>query len=126
MIKATGEGRLGQDPKLAYTGGPEAKAYLKMSVASNTGFGDKKKTSWIELVMWGKRAESISKFLKRGSRIFFSGTLEINEVNKDGVKKLYPQIVSDEIIMLGSASDEAVPNTDGESRQIDAYGDIPF
>lgn len=64
----TGLFRIGNDPEIRYTakGDPVA----RLSLASDYGFGDAKKTQWIEASLWGKRCESLAPYLTKGSQIY--------------------------------------------------------
>lgn len=67
-------GRLGFDPKMQYT--PQGTAKTTMSVAVNSGYGDKKSTIWMNVVAYGSQAENANKYLQKGSVIKFSGHLQ--------------------------------------------------
>jgi single-strand DNA-binding protein len=64
-------GRIGQDPVLRYT--PSQKAVLNVNVATDVGFGDNKKTQWVTLTLWEKRAEGLAPHLAKGDMISASG-----------------------------------------------------
>lgn len=76
-------GRIGQQPELRTTQSGEK--VLSFSVANSTGFGDRKKTQWIECSYWGSRGEAVAKFLNKGDMIPVSGELTLVEfTRKDG------------------------------------------
>ena len=77
MITISGTGRLGKDPKMQYT--PGGTAQTSFSVATDTGFGDNKKTVWVSLIVWGKQAEVYNQYLEKGSRVAF--TAEVTDVS---------------------------------------------
>jgi single-strand DNA-binding protein len=63
--------RLGRDAELRRTNSGEAVSGL--SLAYNYGKKDadgKQATTWIEAALWGKRAESASQYLTKGTQIF--------------------------------------------------------
>jgi len=71
-------GNLGADPELKMTSGGQA--VLKMRLATTETYLDRNKqrqerTEWHSVVLWGKRAEALSRFLSKGSRIFVEGGL---------------------------------------------------
>lgn len=72
----SGIGRLGKDPSMSYT--PKGSAQTFMNVATDSGFGDNKKTTWVSLVSWGALAELVNKYLQKGSRIHF--VAEVTEI----------------------------------------------
>ena len=55
MNTCTFVGRLPRDAQLKDVG---VNKVCNFSIASDVGFGDKKKTLWIECAMWGKRGEA--------------------------------------------------------------------
>ena len=66
----TGLARLGRDASLRYTQGGDP--VLEMALAFNYGQKDSsgnKPTQWIEASMWGKRAEALKDYLKKGAAI---------------------------------------------------------
>lgn len=77
MLTISGIGRLGRAPKMQYT--PSGSAVTNLSVAADCGFGDKKETIWVSLVSFGNQAETLNKYLDKGSRIVF--TAEVTKVN---------------------------------------------
>jgi single-strand DNA-binding protein len=62
-------GNLGSDPELRHTANGNAVA--SVSVAANLGYGDNKYTEWLSIVAWDKLAEVLSKYTKKGSKIYF-------------------------------------------------------
>jgi single-strand DNA-binding protein len=51
-------------------------AITNLTVAVDTGFGDKKETVWMSLVAFGAQAEAINKYFSKGNRIVFSADLQ--------------------------------------------------
>ena len=75
-----------------------------MTVANNVGFGEKQKTNWIRVNVWGKRAEGqLINFLKKGQQVFVSGELTVNEYQaKDGTTKSNLELNASIIDLIGS------------------------
>lgn len=66
----TGLARLGRDASLRYTQGGDP--VLEMALAFNYGQKDgsgNKPTQWIEASLWGKRAEALKDYLKKGAAV---------------------------------------------------------
>lgn len=76
----TFSGRVGQDAELRTTQSGEK--VLGFSIANDVGFGDRKKTQWIECSYWGKRGEAISSYVRKGDRVAVSGELQLVEFTK--------------------------------------------
>lgn len=91
-------GRLGKDPELAYT--PKGMAVLKTSLAVTNGYGDKQKTLWLEVNVWGKRAETLSTMLHKGSHVAVAGRLEEDTWEKDGQTHRKMKVVASGVEML--------------------------
>lgn len=70
----SGIGRLGKEPKMQYS--PNGSAITNITVAVDTGFGDKKETVWFSLVAFGVQAEAINKYFSKGNRIGFTADLQ--------------------------------------------------
>ena len=71
-------GNLGRDPEMRYT--PNGSAVTSLNVATNRtytdGAGQKvKETIWFRVSVWGKQAENVNNYLKRGSMVLIEGEL---------------------------------------------------
>ena len=83
---------LGRDPELKeYKDRAGNTTYFtKLSAGCTRDMTDE--TDWFEVVIWGKRAQVVEKFFRKGSQILLWGRMESNVVEKDGVKTRYWQI----------------------------------
>jgi single-strand DNA-binding protein len=108
-------GNLGQDPELRMTNGGQA--VLKIRLATTETYLDKnrvrqERTEWHTVVVWGKRAEALSKFLAKGARVFIEGGLRTSSYEKDGEKRYKTDIVASNIILAGGGrSSGSGPNS---------------
>jgi single-strand DNA-binding protein len=82
-------GRIGTDPVLKEVGSTNV---LEFSVANDTGFGDKKVTSWYRCAVWGKQATGLEPHLSKGKQIFVTGELTLRKYEKDGVDRISADI----------------------------------
>lgn len=57
---------------------------LNFRVASDTGFGDRKTTLWLNCALWNGRAEKLAQFLGKGQFVAITGELSQREYEKDG------------------------------------------
>jgi len=119
-------GNLGQDPELRYTQG--GTAVLNLRMATTESFlkdGERtEKTEWHSVVVWGKRAEGLNKFLVKGARIYVEGRMGTREWEKDGEKRYSTEVTATNIILLGGKrKDGAPPDADAPAPGDD---DIPF
>ena len=71
-------GRLTRDPELRYT--PSGQAVSTLGFAVNHEYfskdGKREETCYVNLVVWGKRAEVCAEYLRKGSLIFVEGRLQ--------------------------------------------------
>lgn len=79
-------GNCGQDAEVRET--EKGTKIASVSVALNSGWGDKKRTHWVKAKAFGKLAESLGK-LKKGQRVLVSGDFDVEEWNdKQGQKRV--------------------------------------
>lgn len=78
-------GNMTRDIELRYSG--EGKAFGRFGLAINRGYGDNKKTSFINCVAFGKTAEAMANFTTKGSKICIDAEVQTGDyTNKEGVK----------------------------------------
>jgi single-strand DNA-binding protein len=133
LNKAQVLGNLGRDPEIRYT--TDNKPIANISVATTETWKDKngerqEKTEWHRVVVFGKLAEIVEKYLKKGSTVFFEGKLQTRSWDKEGVTMYSTEIVLDGfggvMKMLGFKADNA-PATDPETPNAEPLTDnIPF
>lgn len=102
-------GSLGKDPEIRYTN--DNKAIANVSVATGEKWTDKstgelkEKTEWHRVVVFGKLAETVEKYLKKGGSVYFEGKLQTRKwQGNDGQDKYTTEVVVDmggKLIMLG-------------------------
>lgn len=71
-------GRLGKDPEIRYSQSGQAIANMTLATdESYTQDGNKiEKTEWHRLVAFGKQAELVENYLRKGSQIYVQGSLQ--------------------------------------------------
>lgn len=81
-------GNLGRDPEMRYT--PQGTPVCTFSIASNERRKDKTGeqqdvTTWFRVTVWGKQAETVSKYLTKGRSVYVEGRLHVEEwTDKEG------------------------------------------
>ncbi len=106
-------GNLTRDPELRATGG--GTAVLQMRLAFNERAKNPRTDEWedrpnfVDVVMFGTRAESVSRFLERGSRIGVDGRLRWSEWEdkQTGDKRSKIEVIVDEIDLLSSRDESS-------------------
>ncbi|MFA5146685.1 MAG: single-stranded DNA-binding protein [Candidatus Omnitrophota bacterium] len=97
-------GNLTRDPELRYV--PSGTAVATFTIAVNrfytTPAGEKKEqTSFIRVVVWGRRAEVSGEYLSKGSPVFVEGRLQSRAwETPDGQKRSTIEVVADNIQFL--------------------------
>lgn len=69
--------RLGADPEVKAL--DSGKTVTKVRLAISDGFGEKKRTIWVDGEAWDKTAEIIGERLKKGDAAIFDGRLKMDE-----------------------------------------------
>lgn len=104
-------GNIGKDAELKTTQGGDQ--FCRFTVAVSTGWGDRKTTTWWDVTRWGKGADKLAGFLRKGAKVAVSGELSTRE--HEG--KTYLQIRADHVTLQGDAG--ASGNRGGDSRNDD-------
>lgn len=111
-------GRLGRDPELRDVSG---NAVLSASIAvggrAKVSGEWKDTTTWVRVELWGKRASSLHRMLRRGSLVAASGSCSLREyTDKSGQARISLDLRADQLEPIGpKPSDGGSPD-----------GDIPF
>jgi single-strand DNA-binding protein len=80
-------GYVAMDPEITTLPSGSVKASIRVPVDRNYKDKDGEKiTDWFNLEAFGKQAEIIGEYVKKGTLIASSGTLHFNNYEKDGVK----------------------------------------
>jgi len=117
-------GRLGKDPEVRYN--QSGAAITTVSIACGSSWKDKntgekqERTEWIRYVAFGKLAEIMGEYLRKGSQIYIEGELRTRKwQNQEGVDQYTTEIVASNMQMLGgqSSNDQAPPTQQGRYTQ---------
>jgi single-strand DNA-binding protein len=123
MIYATVIGRIGKDATVRYT--QKGDSVTGFSVASDSGYGENKKTAWVNCSIWGKRGEKLSEYLTKGQQVTAIGELTEEEYNG----KVSLKLNITEIVMQGGKKDGTQKPSEPkpESFDTDEFDDnMPF
>jgi single-strand DNA-binding protein len=111
-------GNLGRDAELRYT--PGGAAVAKFSLATTERWTDKsggqqERTEWHNIDIWGKQAETLTEYLRKGKQVYVEGRLQTDEyTDKEGVKRKSTKIRGDRIVLLGGGSGRGAAIPRGE------------
>ncbi len=98
-------GNLGRDPELRYT--PQGDAVCDFSIATNEKKRDKAGelqdvTTWFKITLWGRKAETASKYLTKGKSVYVEGRLQIEEwTDRDGNKRFTLVVQGNDMQFIG-------------------------
>ena len=99
-------GNLGRDPEIRYM--PSGDAIANIAVATSYKSKDKntgeqrETTEWHRISFFGRLAEIVGQYLKKGSSVYVEGRLQTRKyTDKDGVEKYATDIVAENMQMLG-------------------------
>lgn len=109
-------GRIGQNPSLKKSNSD--KSYCHLGVATNSGFGEKKRTDWHDVTVFGTQAENCCKFLSKGSIVTVRGRIQYDTYEKDGHKIRSTSIIADEVIFMSTNHSEGGEQPAQPSREV--------
>ena len=98
-------GNLTRDPEVRYTPSGKAVGDLRMAVNRKyrTADGeDRDETCYVDVVVWGRQAETCGEYLRKGSAALVEGRLQYDEWEKDGQKHHRLRVVAQRVQFLGS------------------------
>lgn len=131
----TGIGNLGRDCELRYT--PSGAAVNTFNMACSETWNDKEgakkeRTEWVRIVVWGKPAESLEPYLRKGKQVAVVGKLQTKKwKDKDGHDRYTTEIHAQSVVLLGGgkrADEDEQPSRHDEagSQEAATDDDIPF
>jgi single-strand DNA-binding protein len=98
-------GNLTRDVELRSTqsGQPIAKFGMAVNRKFSTNGGEQKEeVCFVDLTAWGKQAELLNQYVRKGSQLFVEGRLQYSTWEKDGVKKNKLEVVVENFQFIGS------------------------
>ncbi|WP_206997347.1 single-stranded DNA-binding protein [Trinickia mobilis] len=99
-------GNLGADPEVRYL--PSGDAVANIRLATTDRYKDKasgelkEMTEWHRVAFFGRLAEIVNEYLKKGSSVYIEGRLRTRKYQgQDGQDRFSTEIVADQMQMLG-------------------------
>lgn len=85
---------------------------LKLRMATNESYLDKnrerqERTSWHNVVVFGRRAESLSRILRRGETVLVDGSLRTRSYDKNGEKRYVTEVVANDVFLCGGGGNKS-------------------
>ena len=104
-------GRLGADPEIRFM--PSGAAVANLRLATNDGYKDKNSgqfvetTEWHRVVMFGKPAEIIGEYCKKGSNLYVEGRIRTNKwQDNQGQDRYTTEVIANEFQLIGGRSEQ--------------------
>lgn len=116
-------GRLGADPELKTTN--NGKSVSSFSIATNRTWKDQQgnkqeQTEWISCVAWGRTAEVISQYFKKGKEIYIEGRLQTRMwKDKNDIKHYKTDVIVSGFQFVGYDNEKA--SSKSPARAADDY-----
>ncbi len=140
LNKCTFIGNLGKDPEVRTMQNGSKVANLSLACSESwrdKESGEKKeRTEWVRVVIFGKVAEIVEKYTRKGSKLYVSGSMQTRKwTDQGGVEKYSTEIVlqpfNGEIILLdppsgGGQRDDKPVADKGRATRPDMDDEIPF
>lgn len=104
-------GNLGKDPEIRYM--PSGDPIANVNIATTEVFKDRdgakqERTEWHRVVFFGKLAEIVGQYLKKGRSVYVEGRIQTRKwQDQSGQDRYSTEIVANEMKMLGSRGDAA-------------------
>lgn len=102
-------GRLGRDPERKTT--QSGKSVCTFTLATDTGYGDNKKTDWHNITVFDKTADNCTKYLHKGAPAYVEGRIAYDSYEKDGIKRTSVKIIANDVRFFGARNDVQEPQT---------------
>lgn len=104
MNKFLGIGRITNNLELRTTSND--KSVCQFTIAIDDGYGDNKKTDFIDCVVWNTRAENLCKYCTKGTKVAVEGKIETDVYEKDNKKIKTTKVLVNNITFVESIKKE--------------------
>ena len=98
-------GRMTADPDVRYNPNTQL-AVAKFRLAIDDGYGEKKRTNFVPVTVFGKSAENCEKFLKKGLQVGVQGKIQTGSYEKDGKKVYTMDVIAERVEFLQWAGEK--------------------
>ena len=115
-------GNLTRDPEMRAL--PSGMNVVNFSLATNRVFKDRdgnkqESTDFHNVVVFGRQADTVNQYLKKGSSVFVEGRMQTRSWEKDGEKKYRTEVVADRV-QFGPRGSSSAGAGGGAGRRNDA------
>ena len=114
---ATIIGHLGRDPEVRYTA--DGGAVVGFSMATSRKRKDEETTTWWRVSMFGKRGETLAKYLTKGDPVLVTGEPFLRDwTDKEGNARQSLELVANDFAFLGRSEGSHVAEAGQRSAQV--------
>ena len=127
-------GNLTRNPELRYT--PSGNAVVDLGLAVNESYKNKagesiEQTCFVDVVVWGRQAETANEYLQKGSPVFVEGRLQFDQwESQQGEKRSKLRVRAERVQFLSAGgngrTEDATPTTNPTPEAPAGDDDIPF
>ncbi|MXZ87420.1 MAG: single-stranded DNA-binding protein [Dehalococcoidia bacterium] len=122
-------GRVGADPDLKYSQSGTAICQLRVATDRRRQNGETE-ADWHSVVCWGKQAEAVAEYVRKGNRLYVSGSLAQNTFETEEGQRIHrTEIHAQEVVFLdsnGNGNGRSGEQEGNEEPVAEAAGPTPF
>lgn len=101
MNKACLIGRLTRNPELRYTQTQKAVATFTLAINRPVASDGQKVADFISIVVWGKQAENVNKYIKQGDQLAVEGRIQTRTFDdQNGQKRYVTEVIAESVQFL--------------------------
>ena len=130
-------GNLGKDPEMRYTPAGQAVTNFSMATSEKWTAQDGElhdRTIWWRVATWGKLAENVNTYLKKGSKMLVEGRMTADSngnpriwTGQDGASHASYEVTAQTVKFLNSRTDGGTSGSSDEATApVEAEAEIPF
>ena len=118
-------GHVGKDPDIRYLTSGDSVASFSLATTYRSKNGDV--TEWHNCSAFGKTAEVIGKYVKKGSQLYVEGRLQTRKYQaKDGTDRYTTEIIVSQMQMLGGKGGQESQPVNPQHSEVNFNEDVPF
>lgn len=125
-------GRVTRDPDIRQSQGENPTVVARYTLAvDRRGTKEKDKADFISMVSFGKIAEFIEKYVKKGTKLCIRGRIQTGSYEKDGKKIYTTDVVAEDIEFAESKKQSQETQEQPQEKPVDDFisvvdGELPF
>ena len=114
-------GRLTKDVDLRTTPSGRSVAMLTLAIDRSMTKDGSKEADFIPVVLWGKTAEAVARYVHKGQRLLVEGRIQVRSYDgKDGQKRYATEVVADKAEFIDK-SEQGASQQGGFSQQSSGF-----